>query len=541
MWWKYYKIPAVILLIGFICTLVMVRYLQQKEVAGALLQLSNDADEYSASLTAETERSLALLATLKSFFATGDIDRKVFFTIANDALSRYHQVRDVMWIPFVEHEQREQLEATGKYYISDFEIRTMRDGELVRADDRPYYYPIFYQASSEGSISGLGIDLASNFLLDNLNRVRDQGGENFAVEMLPAFGQSISGGADREHFLVAIMPVYSGNPQSVEDRRKQFKGFLLGSIRVQALLDTFMTNQRNQHINMLVLDETSDDRIIIVNMYDDKTSAELDDYEYTDEITTIRNRSWSLSAIPTERYFELVMDREWLYARWGGMLFTVLIAAYAHNLGSRTREVEELVTERTLELSRANDKLEQLSRTDALTQIANRRYFDEYLEAEWFRSQRDGRVLSLILCDVDFFKAYNDHYGHVEGDICLQRIALALRSCFGRSADLVARYGGEEFAAILPATALDDDSVMRRCNDVILAEAIPHDKSEISDFVTISLGACTLIPTETIGIADIIRAADKALYRAKSEGRNRAVKFNFEQGKGGAGVASTVE
>lgn len=173
----------------------------------------------------------------------------------------------------------------------------------------------------------------------------------------------------------------------------------------------------------------------------------------------------------------------------------------------------------------AEEKLHLLISLDGLTGIANRRYFDEYLEREWKRAIRCGKPLSLIMCDIDYFKAYNDTYGHLNGDECLKKVALALSDTIKRPGDLVARYGGEEFAVVLPET--DQHGA------VIIAEIlrtdveslkIEHVNSSNSKYVTISLGVAAAIPSMDSSFTELIIAADKALYQAKKEGRNRVIK-----------------
>ena len=156
--------------------------------------------------------------------------------------------------------------------------------------------------------------------------------------------------------------------------------------------------------------------------------------------------------------------------------------------------------------------------------MANRRRFDEYLNAEWRRLVREQRPLSLILCDIDYFKLYNDTYGHLAGDFCLQQVAGVLRQSLRRPADLVARYGGEEFAMILPNTditraAFIAEDVRKRVREL----SIPHVESPVSQYVTLSLGVATFIPTSDTSAQELIAAADESLYQAKNEGRDRVV------------------
>jgi two-component system cell cycle response regulator len=175
-----------------------------------------------------------------------------------------------------------------------------------------------------------------------------------------------------------------------------------------------------------------------------------------------------------------------------------------------------------LALQLANQELQRLAHLDGLTQLANRRRFDEYLEQEWRRLRRDRQYLSLIVCDVDYFKAYNDRYGHQAGDDCLKRVAEALVNMVQRPADLVARYGGEELAVILPNTNETGAShVASQIASAIASLHIPHAASTISAHLTVSMGVASVIPDESRSPADLFAAADQALYAAKQQGRNR--------------------
>ncbi|CAD0231144.1 putative Diguanylate cyclase [Planktothrix agardhii] len=176
------------------------------------------------------------------------------------------------------------------------------------------------------------------------------------------------------------------------------------------------------------------------------------------------------------------------------------------------------------QLQLANQQLQNLAMVDKLTQIANRRCFDEILNQEWHRLVREKRLLSLLLCDIDYFKQYNDTYGHSQGDICLQQVAQALQQGVQRSIDLVARYGGEEFVVILPHTDQEGAlEVAKKIQDVLEQFNLPHRSSNVADRVTMSIGICTLIPTVERFPLDLINEADHSLYQAKTQGRNRAV------------------
>ena len=188
----------------------------------------------------------------------------------------------------------------------------------------------------------------------------------------------------------------------------------------------------------------------------------------------------------------------------------------AHN------ELENQVAKRTQELMEANAELQRLSFLDGLTGIANRRYFDEVLEKEWQRAKRSHTSLALIILDVDFFKTYNDTYGHVAGDECLKKVAKILKDSTKRATDLVARYGGEEFTIILPDTDIRGANQVGETVRINVEKlGIKHKKSLISHNVTISVGIAVVEVAWDSSPMEMVAAADQALYQAKQKGRNR--------------------
>jgi two-component system chemotaxis family response regulator WspR len=170
----------------------------------------------------------------------------------------------------------------------------------------------------------------------------------------------------------------------------------------------------------------------------------------------------------------------------------------------------------------ANAELERLANLDGLTGIANHRYFDHILEVEWRRCRRDGRPLSVVMLDVDFFKRFNDRYGHQAGDECLKAIATVLGESVHRAGDLAARYGGEEFVLVLSATPAEGalhvaETVRRRVQEL----AIEHDCGDGVGVVTLSAGVVTVLPDSSLELTTVIGRADEALYQANRRGRNR--------------------
>jgi len=225
--------------------------------------------------------------------------------------------------------------------------------------------------------------------------------------------------------------------------------------------------------------------------------------------------------------------RPHFYRTWWFGALALLGVAGAIASGDRIRErrararettLMRLVEQRTRELEEANQRLERLSHVDGLTGLANRRRFDEAFDVEWRRGSRSSWPLSLMLIDVDAFKAFNDTYGHLEGDACLRRVADTLSSCLGRAADVAARFGGEEFVALLPLASADEAArLAERVRERVEALAIPHASSPAAKRVTVSIGCATAVPKEDGEPAALLAAADAALYAAKRAGRNRVV------------------
>ena len=193
--------------------------------------------------------------------------------------------------------------------------------------------------------------------------------------------------------------------------------------------------------------------------------------------------------------------------------------------GVRT-DVTQLVRKEQ-ELAAANAKLALLSTTDGVTGIGNRRRFDDRVATEWMRCGRHGLPLTVILIDIDHFKLYNDHYGHLAGDECLRRVAQLLQATIRRADEVAARYGGEEFVLLLPDVPLPEAmTVAQRCMDNLRDAALAHPRSPTAPIITFSMGIASVVPRPEAGSDTLVQAADAALYRAKYGGRNRFEVFD---------------
>jgi len=190
----------------------------------------------------------------------------------------------------------------------------------------------------------------------------------------------------------------------------------------------------------------------------------------------------------------------------------------------RLHDMRNSLVETTQKLDVANQELQRLSALDGLTGIPNRRRFEEAVLVEWRRNARAASAISLAMIDVDYFKQYNDHYGHLAGDDCLRQVASVLQKTLRRPGDMLARYGGEEFVAILPTTPLSGGLVIAQqlCN-AVRELALPHELSGIGKFVTVSIGVTATVPDHASNPEMMIAAADALLYKAKHNGRNQVM------------------
>lgn len=177
-----------------------------------------------------------------------------------------------------------------------------------------------------------------------------------------------------------------------------------------------------------------------------------------------------------------------------------------------------------LELKMKTDLLAKLACLDGLTGIPNRRHFDEMLKKEWSRGIRNGKPMSLIMIDVDYFKSYNDTYGHGQGDVCLQKVVSVFQTLLKRSSDVLARYGGEEFVVVLPETHAEQaHSIAEQLRLGVVEQDILHTSSDAAPHLSVSVGCATMLPSSDIEPECLLELADKYLYEAKKQGRNRVI------------------
>ena len=269
--------------------------------------------------------------------------------------------------------------------------------------------------------------------------------------------------------------------------------------------------------------------ILSYDINDYKTKTELTRKKlYTKVITSLRGFSALFRIEKSKQELsDIALENAKLYEQIERYASTLeeKVTERTQELEIKNRQLEQEIQERKIieqALQKVNQKLERLVNVDGLTGVSNRRHFDDYLAREWRRLKREQQPLSLILCDVDHFKLYNDSYGHLQGDDCLRQVAQTIAQVLNRPADLIARYGGEEFALILPNTdLLGAQEVAKKVQQAIRELKLPHKSSQTSQFVTISMGIGSQIPNQDQPVEDLISTTDQALYQAKAQGRDR--------------------
>ncbi len=294
-----------------------------------------------------------------------------------------------------------------------------------------------------------------------------------------------------EDYVLEVITAGSGN-EALELMLKHDFALVLLDVEMQDM-DGFKTaemmrnNEKTRHIPIILITEMSNDRQFLFKGYQ---AGAIDYLLRPIDINILKSKI----SVFTELFIQKKLLEQKMY------------------------ELEDIKEK----LEEANRKLLNLSFIDGLTKIPNRRRFDESLYWEWKRTKRSKCVISIIMIDIDYFKFFNDNYGHQAGDECLIRVAKTLVECAKRPQDLVARYGGEEFVVVLPETNYSNASyVAELMREKIISLNIAHLNSKVDKVVTISLGICTGIPGKDLTLTDFTREADVQLYNAKKTGRNR--------------------
>ena len=379
---------------------------------------------------------------------------------------------------------------------------------------------MYYIQPLTGNERAVGFDLASDPIrLDALEKARDSGKLRATASIT-----LVQETKQQKGFLV-FLPLYSGAPATLEDRQKQLTGFITSVYRIGDIFNrSALSTPKAPEIAFKIVEKISSTETnpiyisknfqAIFDSSPNHPNATNDSvYFYEKELADILGKKWILFAVKKNtNTHRSTVDGPILFFATGG-LFSIFVAMYIRRIANYSEALKTI-----------NVKLDAMSHTDGLTKIPNRRTFDEFIEREWLRAARSKSFISFLLIDVDYFKPYNDHYGHALGDQILKQVASALKTVIKRPGDLLARYGGEEFIIVLSETE-DATSVAHRCTQVVRDLNIPHEFSQAAAIITVSVGLETCIPDSSVDLSMVIENADRALYAAKENGRNCVATF----------------
>ncbi len=485
----------------------------KSETKAITKEFKNDVNDKVAAIESEIRLNIEVLRSVKNIY---DISENItpfqFHKITQNILLRHKDIQALEWVPKVLKHERQTYELQKSV---NFEItERKKQGSIVRAEEREIYFPVYYLEPLTGNETILGFDFASSTKhLLALEKARDSG------KLTAISNIKLAKYKKRKKVFLMILPVYKGESLTKKQRRKNVIGFVIGEFKIADIMDRSIKHTTAEGLNLSLVDITRNSvrDILYTHIVAENMVIPL---KYSKKLTLIGGRKLIILATSTEYYVHARRSSLPYMIFLFGALFVSCLSVYSYFILRKTAIIENIVFQRTKELHEAKDKLEMLTLTDSLTGISNRRHFDMYLAQELQHAKRDHHVLSLIMIDIDYFKVFNDQYGHLEGDKCLKQIAVSIQNSFNHSGNLVTRYGGEEFAVILPNTH-NVMQLVEECLQSIETLNILHVGSTISKHVTISAGINSIIPDADSTPQKLIAQADKSLYAAKEKGRNQ--------------------
>jgi diguanylate cyclase (GGDEF)-like protein len=514
------KIAHVYLVLGIVLSIGMHWHLYRLESESIDHQFRREVDRHSANIEQMLAQHFEIVHGLANALGLFSKPELGAFVQLSEPVRRQHQViASLSWYWKLEHGDRAALESKLAQQHGQFEIKAFegsgnslpaKDYAFQKMDRQAQYMPMIAAFPKQVLDVFLGLDLYSR---SDLRPALDQA---VAEDEIYVSGTYHSGQQQQLNFAV-FSPIFH---VAAVGKPRQFTGFVSATFAIDSLLRQELQENLGDWVVRI---QAPYNRYLDPAIYIATPTEPLapETYSYQRNISVGFDRQWQLYARPSRDYVSRHRSNAPLAALLVGLALTSLIYYIWLNQLYRSRNIESLVAERTEALSAANKRLQELSQTDALTGVANRRLFEERLHHEWLRLRRAKKFFSLMMIDVDYFKLYNDYYGHQQGDDALVRIARCIADTVQRPADLVARYGGEEFIVLLPDT---DDKALELADDILRAIRrldIPHPKSRIDDRVTVSIGFGFAQANQLESPQQLIIAADKAMYHAKASGRNR--------------------
>ncbi|MGO1500139.1 MAG: diguanylate cyclase domain-containing protein [Marinobacter sp.] len=493
--------------LGFSAALSRGLYLEEKE--SITEEFRADVALLAEAFEREVLLNLEILFALKtSVGVMREVDAELFGKLTRPILERSPAIQAFAWAPLVRQGERAGFEQRQQSWYPGFVLAGVPAMPgAMSAQELPWVVPVQFIEPIADNRSAIGFDLSS----ENRRRAALLDARRSGRMVATAAIELVQEQHNQKGLLV-FAPLYRGASETTPvDRAVRHYGFLNGVFRIGNLVNKSIPAAIDSNILIRIVDRTGGGQDVIYSTGLSSDAHWLKSLVYEVPLAPVAGRNWVVQAMPAMTF---VSDRRGYLPALVlgfGFSFIALLVFYA------VRSLRQ-----NAELNAAKSELEKISLTDALTELPNRRHFDLYLEKEWSRALRQRQSIAMVMVDIDYFKAFNDAYGHPGGDQCLRQVAQVLAKVVRRPTDLVARYGGEEFALVLPNTE-DAVAVVESCRVAIQALGIVHEFSGVAPVVTISAGVCNLVPTKRISPELLIRSADKALYEAKRAGRNQVL------------------
>ena len=506
------SVIVVLAVSGLLITASVSSWLYRLESRNISQSFQAEVADRADALQRELQAGIEGIYTLREMVRYVDsLPALVFDDVAAAIMARNANILALEWLPLVTVENRNQFEAGMQRYQQGYRIRELdADGNLVPAASRDLYAPAAYVYPRYTNHRAIGFDMLTlPVRSEAMRRARDTGTLAASAPIQLKLRARPGTG------IVLVVPVFFGQPGTVEERRAALRGYVLAVFETAALANRILP-VRAGHRYLAIEDVTDPDQ---VRLYFTKGDAK-DMPLRTAALPELGGRRIQITMAPSEQFLQWESSPLPLVTAGLGVLMVLLVCGYLYLLQRRSEVVGRLVDERTRELRELNERLAQMSVTDPLTGLANRRAMDEYLDQEWARAFREQKPITAVMVDVDHFKRINDDYGHDAGDSCLQALAAELASHFRRSGDLLARFGGEEFAILMPNTSDQVRDKVERFREHMAALPVKLPDGDRL-VMTVSAGVATVIPGPKLTPRDLLRAADGALYQAKRNGRNR--------------------
>ncbi|WP_325892462.1 CHASE domain-containing protein [Grimontia sp. NTOU-MAR1] len=504
--------------VGLFFSFLAAMSLYQSERQSIEHEIQKDVENAALSLGRELNIGIELMYALRNQIVMDEgINENVFVSLSQAVMDRHPNIHAMEWAEVVNESDRELYEAEAALEFALFEIVELNEeGNLVSAVQRNRYFPVRYIHPYELNQNVLGFDLASRPSMKDALEMSWYRGVPIATPAIRLKREF----EDHSGFLM-LLPVFFGDPETDADREDALRGFLVALFDVSDIFDLAINNTVKESINLELVDKgLSEQSDVIFSNVVDLGEPPVEALTYESDPIFFAGREWSLRGTPSASYVHSRMSIFPHLIFFIGVLIFSLLAYLLYMLQHRALTIQRRVDEKTRELRDANKKLEKLSKSDGLTGYYNRDYFEQTVEAEVRRTQRDNLYISLMIIEIDNMSKYNAKHGRVAGDKAIRLIGSAISDTMKRPGDLLARYSGEAFAVLMPNTK-DGGPLAEACIEAVKILRLPFDKEVGSQIISISIGGVTINDARSLEVSKVLSYGEIALGKAVAEGRGK--------------------